>query len=125
MNTKHNIIITIDWFLPGTNSGGPVRSITNMLTHLKEFNFFIVTRNTDYCSTKAYDSIIPNQWTVHSDNVKVYYFSEDWLTKKNIEILIKDVDSTTIYINGIYSKFFSIYPLQIAKRLNLNTIIRH
>jgi glycosyltransferase involved in cell wall biosynthesis len=53
----------------------------------------------------------------------VYYFSEDWLTKKNIEILIKDVDSTTIYINGIYSKFFSIYPLQIAKRLNLNTII--
>lgn len=123
LSKSKNILITIDWFLPGTNSGGPVRSMANMVDHLKEYNFSIITRNTDYCSTEAYANIKPNQWIQHAENVQVYYFSEDQLSKAKLQEVIESVNSDTIYINGIYSKFFSITPLQIAKKLNLKTIV--
>ena len=38
---KKKILIFIDWFLPGINSGGPVRSYFNMISHLEEeFDFY-------------------------------------------------------------------------------------
>ncbi|MDX1652578.1 MAG: glycosyltransferase [Brumimicrobium sp.] len=122
-SNNNNILIFIDWFLPGTNSGGPVRSVANMVDHLKEFNFYIITRNTDYCSTEAYANIEPNQWIQHTENVRVYYFSEEQLSKAKLQEVIESVDSDIIYINGIYSKFFSIAPLQIAMHSRLNTIV--
>lgn len=94
-----------------------------MVDHLKEYNFSIITRNTDYCSTEAYANIKPNQWVKHAENAQVYYFSEDQLSKAKMQEVIESVNSDTIYINGIYSKFFSIAPLQIAKKLNLKTIV--
>ena len=43
---KPKILILTDWYLPGTNAGGPVRSIANMIAHLKnEFLFKIITRD--------------------------------------------------------------------------------
>ncbi|MBI9061941.1 MAG: hypothetical protein JEZ14_08115 [Marinilabiliaceae bacterium] len=46
---KKKILIFIDWFLPGYKAGGPVRSMANMVEYLmEEYDFFIVTRNTDY-----------------------------------------------------------------------------
>ena len=48
--TRKKVLITIDWFLPGTKSGGPVRSYANMIAYFKnEFDFYIITRDTDYC----------------------------------------------------------------------------
>jgi glycosyltransferase involved in cell wall biosynthesis len=122
LNAK-NILVTIDWFLPGTKAGGPVRSIANLVEQLKEFNFYIITSNKDYCSEKSYDDIVSDQWIERSKNVKVYYFSEEQLNKENLESVIQCVDSKTIYINGIYSKFFSRIPIEIAKRYKLKTII--
>ena len=121
--SKNNILITIDWFLPGTNSGGPVRSIANMVAHLKDFNFYIITRNTDYCSDEVYPTIQSNTWNSFSENVKVYYFSEDQLNKKNVKAVMKNVESDVVYINGVYSKYFSIVPLQIARALKRKTIV--
>ncbi len=42
MMHRTKILITIDWFLPGTLSGGPVRSYANIIEHLKDdFEFYI------------------------------------------------------------------------------------
>lgn len=120
---KQKIIITIDWFLPGTNSGGPVRSMANMIAHLDEYDFFILTRDTDYCSDKVYPTVTSDTWTKFSENVQVYYFSEDKLNKKNIKRIMSEVNADAVYINGVYSKNFSILPLQIAKVLKLKIII--
>lgn len=123
MKEKTKIIISIDWFLPGTNSGGPVSSIANLLQHIHEFDFYILTRDTDYCATEIYPDVDSNAWNKLSPHVQVYYFSEDQLTKKNLKRVIKDVEASSIYINGIYSKFFSIYPIKIAQNLHLKIII--
>jgi glycosyltransferase involved in cell wall biosynthesis len=124
LNTpRPKIAITIDWYLPGTNSGGPVRSIANLVSALPEIDFYIITRNTDYCSTEPYEGIPANTWVQQEANVWVYYFSEDQLTKKKLKEVMKGVQASTVYVSGIYSLAFSQWPLSIAKSLGSKTII--
>jgi glycosyltransferase involved in cell wall biosynthesis len=113
----------VDWYLPGTNSGGPVRSIANLTAALPEIDFYIITRNTDYCSTEPYKGIPANTWVQQEANVWVYYFSEDQLTKKKLKEVMKGVGSSTVYVSGIYSLAFSQWPVSIAKSLGSKTII--
>jgi glycosyltransferase involved in cell wall biosynthesis len=122
-SAKKNILITIDWFLPGSNSGGPVRSIANMLEHMSDVNFFILTRNTDYCSNEEYPDVVPNTWIPFAPHVQVYYFSKEQLTKKNMTRVIAELHPDVVYINGVYSRFFSILPLNIARKLHLKTVV--
>jgi glycosyltransferase involved in cell wall biosynthesis len=56
-------------------------------------------------------------------NVWVYYFSEDQLTKKKLKEVMKGVQSSTVYVSGIYSLAFSQWPVSIAKSLGSKTII--
>ena len=116
MKTKKNILITIDWFLPGTASGGPVRSCANFIAHLsQEFNFYVITRNTDYCSNTPYTSVVSNTWNKQANGAMVYYVGNTNLTVKKLTTLFKEKTFDTIYINGIYSWYFSILPLLVFK----------
>jgi glycosyltransferase involved in cell wall biosynthesis len=121
--TKLKIAITIDWYLPGTNSGGPVSSVSNLVAALPEFDFYILTRNTDYCSTEPYADIAVNQWLKHGENVLVYYFSEDQITKGKMTQVIQEIQANVLYINGIYSRKFSQLPVDIGNKLGLKTIV--
>lgn len=120
---KRKILITIDWYLPGTNSGGPVRSIANMVDNLTEFEFYIVTRNTDYCSNIPYDTIRANEWNKLSEHLQVFYFSEEKLNKSSLFNLVKSCQPDVLFVNGIYSKFFSILSVQIGKKLGITTVV--
>jgi glycosyltransferase involved in cell wall biosynthesis len=124
LNTpRHISTFTIDWYLPGTNSGGPVRSIANLVSALPEIDFYIITRNTDYCSTEPYEGIPANTWVQQEANVWVYYFSEDQLTKKKLKEVMNGVQASSVYVSGIYSLAFSQWPVSIAKSLGSKTII--
>ena len=119
MLTKQICTLTIDWYLPGTNSGGPVRSIANLIAALPEIDFYIITRNSDYCSTEQYEGIPSNIWVKQGTNVWVYYFSEDKLTFEKLERVICGINSSILYINGIYSKAFSRWPVSIGRKLGI------
>jgi len=110
------ILIFIDWFLPGYKAGGPVRSVANMIEHLSdEFEFYIVTRDTEYLENKPYNNVLSNQWNDFIPNVKVYYSDNNNPSLKQWRHLIREIMPDIVYINGIYSKYFSIYPLIAAK----------
>lgn len=115
---KKNILIFIDWFLPGTRSGGPVRSYANLIEHLKEdFNFYIITRNTDYCSDEIYQNVQSNSWNTFSKNTQVYYLSKDQTNFENIKHIVSEIEGIdTVYINGIYSWYFSILPVFLFRK---------
>ena len=113
----------MDWFLPGTNSGGPVRSIANLVSALPEIDFYIITRNTDYCSTEPYAGIPSNTWVQQGVNVWVYYFSEDQLTKGKMNEVIQGTNAGSLYISGIYSRAFSQWPVSLGKSLGIKTIV--
>ncbi len=110
----NKIFISIDWYLPGTNSGGPVRSLVNLIQWLKGYEIFLFTRNTDYCSDKPYAGIKPNQWTKISPNVSVFYASSVFFKKNKIRYLLREVKPDKVYINGVYSRVFNIWMQQLA-----------
>ncbi|MGJ8592100.1 MAG: glycosyltransferase family 4 protein [Aquaticitalea sp.] len=114
---RKKILITIDWFLPGTKSGGPVRSYANMIAHLgSDYDFYIITRDTDYCSEEVYTNIKSNTWNQLDAHTSVYYFSKDQLNKANFTKLLNETPFDIAYINGIYSWWFSILPLWLLRK---------
>ena len=116
-------LITIDWFLPGTNSGGPVRSVANLVAAMADVDFYIITRNTDYCSTEPYVGIQSNVWVQADTNVRVCYLEDSQISKQKIQELILESGAQTLYISGIYSKAFSQWPVSIGKALKLKTVV--
>lgn len=117
MKPKKRILITIDWFLPGYKAGGPIQSCANLIAHLKdEYDFWVITRNTDYKSDEPYVGVPANTWYPLEEGVQVYYFSKDSLSYASLRRVITSVPIDVMYINGIFSKYFSIIPLLIAKR---------
>ena len=124
MIKKQKILVFIDWFLPGYKAGGPIRSVANITEHLSsEFEFFIVSRNTDYLENKPYPNIKANQWVKFKENINIFYFSADNLNVKNIKNLISNLDFDTIYINGIYSFYFSLLPVYLFRKSSKKTIV--
>ena len=121
---KKTILIFIDWFLPGYKAGGPITSVANLISHLSnDFNFKIITTDTDDLETKPYNSVESNKWNKINANTEVFYFSSDKVSFKNIKNLIKKTHHDFIYINGIYSFYFSIIPLYLSKKINTRKVI--
>ncbi|MAD57031.1 MAG: hypothetical protein CMK44_00480 [Porticoccus sp.] len=113
---KKTILLSIDWYLPGTNSGGPVRSFSNLIDSFKDkFIFFIITRNHDYASTETYKGIESNKWIKRSKNLNIIYLSKEKLSFLNLINLYKEVEYDYFWINGVYSLYFSVFPLIYLK----------
>lgn len=113
------VLVFIDWYLPGFKAGGPVTSCANMIDALRDkIRFRVVTRNTDYCETKPYAKIKPNQWIERGPNEEVMYLSDDQLNYKSIRRIVRESEYDVIYINGLYSRFFSIYPLLAIRTIS-------
>ncbi|MDR2929112.1 MAG: glycosyltransferase [Cytophagaceae bacterium] len=118
------VMIFIDWFLPGFKAGGPVRSMANMVEHLNsDFEFYIVTRNTEYLETQPYTNVTTDSWNDFAPNTKVFYASKEKISQKQWRKLIRAIRPDTVYINGIYSPFFSMMPLYAAKLERIKKII--
>jgi glycosyltransferase involved in cell wall biosynthesis len=113
---KKSVLVFIDWFLPGDKAGGPVRSCANLLDHLgSDFEFSVVTRDTDYTENKPYDAVKSDEWNMH-DGKRVYYISAAKLNKETIARLIKEEAPQVVYLNGIWSQPFTAWPLKELKK---------
>src|SRR5688572_32561621 len=119
---KRKVLIFIDWYLPGVNAGGPVRTCANMVDRLKDtFDFRIVTRDTDLKSTTPYSTVKKNEWNTREDGSLVYYFSNNQLNYKNIKKLLLEEKPDAIHFNSMYSFYFTMLPLMAVRNLRLPT----
>lgn len=117
---KRKLTILIDWYLPGTKAGGPVRSIYSLTSLLKnDLDIRIITTNSDLGSNEVYRDIKANEW-VNKDGVHYYYFSKDHLTKDNLRALLHSIDSDIIYLNSFWSYWFSIFIVELKNKGELN-----
>ena len=81
---KPKIAILIDWYLPGTKAGGPVRSIYSLINLLKnDYDFYIITTNKDLGSENEYKDIEPNK-LFNIDGINYFYFDQKYLVSKNM-----------------------------------------
>lgn len=111
MNRKKTILVFIDWFTPGYRAGGPITSCSNLIEQLKdEYNFKVITRDRDYMSDDAYD-VKRDCWSHIKDGCEIYYVSPKLLSRKNLKVIIRNTEFDLMYINGMFSWYFSILPL--------------
>ncbi|WP_162426426.1 glycosyltransferase family 4 protein [Pontibacter pudoricolor] len=121
---KPRILIFIDWFLPGYKAGGPIQSCANMVEHLKnEYDFWVITRDTDYCETEPYTTVKAGSWNMLSSHLQVYYVAAPELKFSVLRKAAAEVRPDIIFINGIYSFYFSVLPLRIAKYIGCSHVI--
>ncbi len=110
------MLVFIDWYLPGYKAGGPVRSMANLVEHLRDrVDLHLVTTDTDYTEATPYPDVTPDRWTVMPGGEKVWYASRNGVNAATWRKLLDQEDWRTVYINGLYSRWFSVMPLWLLK----------
>lgn len=106
----------IDWYLPGFKAGGPVRSVANLVDHLRDkVDLHIVTTDTDYTETTPYAGVAPDRWAVMPGGEKVWYASRTGVNAATWRKLLAEGPWATVYMNGMYSRWFSVLPLWLLR----------
>jgi glycosyltransferase involved in cell wall biosynthesis len=117
VSQKKKILIFVDWYLPGYKAGGPIRSIANMYSQLKnDYDFRIVTSDLDLHEEIPYPNVKSDQWTKGPDGCDVLYLSQAKRNYKEIVKILKEERADFIYLNSVFSKVFTLYPLLARKR---------
>ncbi|MBK9123569.1 MAG: glycosyltransferase family 4 protein [Chloroflexi bacterium] len=122
----------IDHYLPGTRSGGPVRTISNLVEALGDvIEFKIITRDRDLGDSKPYDSAGLSRWQRLGRSSVLYLPPRDlvpWRIVNHIRATTHDV----ILLNGVFPPsvlsvlwgrrfFWSTVPVVVAPRGHLET----
>ncbi len=113
MSKSLNILVFIDWYLPGYKAGGPVQSIANLVDRLP-YEFYIVTSIFDHASNTPYSGIEPNQWHKRRHNENVMYLKRG-TTHALIGQILQEHSFDRIYINSLFSLKFALIPLLSLK----------
>lgn len=113
---KIKVLIFIRNYLPGYRSGGPVRSVANIVRSLSnEYQFYIVCLNRDHGISEPYPNIVRGKWC-ELDKAKLYYAAEEELNFNFYKKLLRDVGPDLIYLNSLFDRDFSIKPFLATKR---------
>ncbi len=113
---KQSILTFVRYYLPGYKSGGPVRTIANMVEHLGDkFEFKIVTSDRDALDDEAYTEVEVDQWN-QVGKAQVYYLSPESLKFSRIVDLINKTEHDLLYLNSFFDPTFTIKPL-LARKL--------
>ena len=110
---RKKVLVFMDWYLPGTNSGGPVMSVSGMVEKLMDqVDFLIVTRITDYESNEPYVGISTKKW-VEQKGAQVVYLAEQDITEREFRRIYEEVEPDYVYLNSFFSSKFALLPLKL------------
>lgn len=102
----------MDWFDPAYKAGGPVISIVKLVENMSDiYDFYILTGSVDYGDTEELKGIEKDTWVNWRDKAQVYYISEKNKSRRKIFEILDESDANIYYIQGVFSPYFSIYPL--------------
>ena len=105
------VLVFIRYYLPGFKSGGPVRTISNMVDHLgDQINFKIITLDRDYGDKNSFPGLKVNTWLTVG-GAKVYYLSPNLRSFLKIIRLLKSNQYDFVYLNSFFDFGFTIFPL--------------
>ncbi|MBM3920804.1 MAG: glycosyltransferase family 4 protein [Sphingomonadales bacterium] len=113
MTKKTGVVIVCDWFDPAVRAGGPVQSLVNLIDLLHaDYDFRIICGNLDYGTEEP---LLENTgvWTDWHGKAQVMYLDGKTLSRNRIfDLLDAHVsEEVVLYIQGIFSLYFSIYPI--------------
>jgi glycosyltransferase involved in cell wall biosynthesis len=127
---KEKLLIFVEHYLPGYKFGGPIRSVANLVSLLKEhYDIYVVTRDRDEGDTKAYEQVVIGEW-LNKDNYHLIYLPPQDVSVRRIKQILTERSYDFIYTNSLFSVFTRIllllstwmgFKLTIAPRGELHT----
>jgi glycosyltransferase involved in cell wall biosynthesis len=112
---KPKILVFVRYYLPGFRSGGPVRSVSNLVRALAgEYDFRIVCLNRDHGETQPYADVTPDRWTQQGE-ASVYYANEREMGVAMYWRMVRDIKPDVVYLNSLLDREFSMKPFLAAR----------
>ncbi|HDR1924321.1 TPA: glycosyltransferase [Pasteurella multocida] len=112
---KKNVLIFTGLYLPGVKGGGPIRTIYNLTSRLKnDINFYIITLDRDLGDPSPYKNIATNTWTSDENGTKIYYINPNFKIRELIKV-VNQIDYDVLYLNSFFNFRFTIIPLFLNK----------
>lgn len=122
-NSKKNVVIFTDWFLPAYKAGGPIQSVANLINHLKDvFNFYVITSNTDLNEVLDIDQSDLNKWQLKS-GYQVVYLDKQHQNRKTYLQIMQNIPVHAVYFNSLFSLKFTLIPLWMTKNTNIKKVL--
>lgn len=116
ISNKRKVLIMIDWFLPGYKAGGPISAAVNFVHHMQhDYDLYLFTSDRDLNDSAPYAGITVNTWLKY-ENCKVFYSSPSNLRWREICNIIQQIRPDIVYLNSLFSLYFTIYPLLLCRR---------
>lgn len=111
MQKKKAIVLAlVRYYLPGDKSGGPVRSISNIVACFgDEFDFRIVTSDRDVGSEAPYAGVVVDAWN-QVGKAQVYYLSPRNRSTRAFAGLLSDTPHDVLYLNSFFDAIFTQRP---------------
>lgn len=101
---KIKVLCVVDYYLPGFNGGGPIRTIANMRSLLAgKVDIAIFTRDRDLGSSESYASVQSDTW-VEEENGPIYYASKSMFDYDGLKkaISTSNYDFDILYLNSFF-----------------------
>ena len=119
---KKKILILYDYFDPAYKAGGPIRSLVNLVKLMEGiFDFYILTSNRDHDGSVL--QVEPDKWMSYGKASYVLYLSKKNRGFAAINKIMSEVAPEVVYLNGMYSLPFVVYPLWISRKWDNTKII--
>jgi glycosyltransferase involved in cell wall biosynthesis len=100
---RPKILVLLDYYIPGFKSGGPLRTIANMVERMGDrFDFRVLTRDRDATDTVPYPGVPADGWTPVGQ-AQVCYASPGELGAMAIRRRVAEVSPDLIYLNSFFS----------------------
>lgn len=118
---KRLLIIT-PGYIPAKNYGGPVVSISNIVSNLGgEYDIYIITSNYEF---KGNERLVNNnEKFVEVNGAKVYYLDKNQMKYQYLNQLIDKIFPDIVYINALFHYKLTLPVLKICKQRNIHSII--
>ncbi len=111
-----------DYYLPGFESGGAMRTLVNMIDRFGEsYEFKIVTRDHDGPLNRAsYQNVQINDWN-RIGSTDVYYLSKDNIRLGSVKKLVREINPDTIYLNSFFSPL-TVFTLLLRRFSSFDSV---
>ena len=111
MLRKPVILVFARHYLPGYKSGGPVRSLSNLVRILdSEYDFRVVCFDRDHGSNHPYPNVTFGQWQ-RQGGAMVRYAAPHELGFTFCRKMLRDTKPDMIYLNSLFDLAYSVKPL--------------
>ena len=120
------ILVICDYYLPGFESGGAMRTIVNMVDRLSDsYEFKIITRDHDGpLNREPYRNVRIGDWN-RVGGADVFYLSKGSIRSAVIKKLVDQINPAAIYLNSFFSPLtiFTLYLRRFGRIKNIPIVL--